>query len=70
MVKDIAFFVGICSRRGATAMLDGSPALVVGSSEGLISVQFSKSFPTTGNHDHDPPRYIFLQSSFFEYLNL
>lgn len=51
----VLLFQGICSRRGATVMLNGSPAAVVGSSEGLISVQFSKSFPTTGNHDHDPP---------------
>ena len=59
---------GICSRHGASVMLEGSPAPAVGSSEGLISVQFYKSFPTTEKHDHDPPRYIFLSLSLSSFL--
>ncbi|XP_039021277.1 uncharacterized protein LOC120153386 isoform X2 [Hibiscus syriacus] len=51
----VIFFQGICIRRCASVMSEGSPSPSVGSSEGLISVQFYKSFPMTGNHDHDLP---------------
>ncbi|KAK6260356.1 hypothetical protein QQP08_000435 [Theobroma cacao] len=54
----VILFQGICSRRGASVLLEGSPAPAVGSSEGLISVQFYKSFPTTEKEDHDPPSLV------------
>ncbi|XVF22052.1 hypothetical protein REPUB_Repub12eG0140900 [Reevesia pubescens] len=59
----VILFQGISSRHGASVMLLGSPAPAVGSSEGLISVQFYKSFPTTEKHDHDPPSLGELQVS-------
>ncbi|XVE77524.1 hypothetical protein DITRI_Ditri13aG0070100 [Diplodiscus trichospermus] len=59
----VIIFQGICSRRGASVMLEGSPAPAVGSSEGLISVQFYKSSPTTEKHDHYPPRLVEQQVS-------
>ncbi|KAK5783749.1 hypothetical protein F383_11628 [Gossypium arboreum] len=57
----VILFQGICYRRGTTVMLQGSPAPAVG--EGLISVQFYKTFPTTEKHDHDPPSLLEQQGS-------
>ncbi|XWS31850.1 hypothetical protein CRYUN_Cryun23aG0111500 [Craigia yunnanensis] len=59
----VILFQGICSRRGASVMLEGSPAPAIGSSEGLISVRFYKSFLTTGKHDDDPPNLVEQQVS-------
>ncbi|XVF72772.1 hypothetical protein PTKIN_Ptkin12aG0147600 [Pterospermum kingtungense] len=59
----VILFQGICSRHSASVMLEGSPAPAVGSSDGLISVQFYKSFPTTEKDDHDPPSFVEQQVS-------
>ncbi|XP_022757822.1 uncharacterized protein LOC111304981 [Durio zibethinus] len=59
----VILFQGICSRRGASVMLEGSPAPAIGSNEGFISVQFSKSFHVTEKHDHDPPSLVEKQVS-------
>ncbi|KAE8664902.1 hypothetical protein F3Y22_tig00112738pilonHSYRG00884 [Hibiscus syriacus] len=59
----IILFQVICSRQGASVMLEGSSAPAVGSSEGLISVQFYKSFPMTGNHGHKLPSLLEHQVS-------
>ncbi|XP_022728431.1 uncharacterized protein LOC111283988 [Durio zibethinus] len=59
----VIFFHGICSRRSGSVMLERSPAAAVGSSEGLIAVQFYKKFPTTEKHDHDPPSLVEQQVS-------
>ncbi|XVF32921.1 hypothetical protein REPUB_Repub17cG0124700 [Reevesia pubescens] len=59
----VILFQGIYSRHGASVMLEGSPAPAVSSNEGLISVQFYQSFPSTENHDHDPPSLVEQQVS-------
>ncbi|GMI76012.1 hypothetical protein like AT1G02380 [Hibiscus trionum] len=59
----VILFQGICTRRGASATSEGSPAPSVGSSEGLISVQFYKNFPMIGNHGHDLPGLLEQQVS-------
>ncbi|KAK8532613.1 hypothetical protein V6N13_131927 [Hibiscus sabdariffa] len=59
----VILFQGICSRHGASVMSEGSPAPSIGSSEGLISVQFYKSFPMTGNRGHVLPGLLEEQLS-------
>ncbi|KAE8727574.1 Detected protein of unknown function [Hibiscus syriacus] len=62
-IAELAMRKRISTRQGASVMSEGSPAPSVGSGEGLISVQFYKSFPMTGNHDHDLPGLLEQQVS-------
>ncbi|KAE8679587.1 hypothetical protein F3Y22_tig00111398pilonHSYRG00171 [Hibiscus syriacus] len=59
----VILFQGLCSRHSASVMLEGSSAPAVGSSEGLISVQFYKSFPMTRNRDNELPSLLEHQVS-------
>ncbi|KAE8697165.1 hypothetical protein F3Y22_tig00110630pilonHSYRG00048 [Hibiscus syriacus] len=54
----VILFQGICYRRGASVMIQGSPAPEVGSIESLISVQFYRNFPTFEKHDQDPTSLV------------
>ncbi|GMI66648.1 hypothetical protein like AT1G02380 [Hibiscus trionum] len=59
----VILFQGVCYRRGANVMIQGSPAPAVGSSESLISVQFYGNFPTIEKHDQDPTSLVEQQVS-------
>ncbi|KAL4339374.1 hypothetical protein GQ457_08G021780 [Hibiscus cannabinus] len=59
----VILFQGICSRHGANVLSEGTSSPAVGSSEGLISVQFYKSFPMTGKHGHELPSLLEHQVS-------
>ncbi|KAL4361144.1 hypothetical protein GQ457_04G029410 [Hibiscus cannabinus] len=59
----VMLFQGICYRRGANVVIQGSPAPAVGSSESLISVQIYGNFPTIEKHDQDPPSLVEQQVS-------